>query len=550
MATKPLTQPPIWASNVNWSTGPHALEPNKSDVAADAIAPEGHVPGALFPSAADVQNSVQNRSTLLARWLFEGTFLPNEDAHVVETDAVGKAGVAQLNVAGHTTQSGPTLAVGDSQGATNALLVIGGTNDAAVSIKTSSAPALAMLRTAGSAVVCTINTDTDAAGLTCTSLNNTSAIFSSTTTGKSIECISWQETGGGAVFRNGTPGGEMYKILVEGKAAPGTGNNGCLMEGTNGNASTPGGWGGKFVGGDNSTAFAAGAGMIAEGGLATGAGPAGVGLTTTGADGPSAGEGIVARSNRAAANIIDAKNDAVAASGSVMLIEAANLASCITAIQTGGKQAAIVASCTATGGDVAAPMRMIPQADDIAGTGVLTGSVWMKLDGVRVRPRLRMSANSNSFSYSTGPSCFAEVRELSGITNIGVGVYFDISGAAVINFDDPDGIPAQSGDVLITLKFRIKRTTASSDVPDKGGYSIRIHDDTSTVEIKDFRPDMVSSANASADTIFTYIEQRVVYTLPNSGQRSFSVDHAKLVGAADGIEIEDLWVTIQPYRRM
>lgn len=552
MATKPLKQPPVWASNLNWATGPHALEENKNDGAADAIAPEGHVPGASFPSAADVQNSVQNRTTLLARWLFEGTFLPNEDSHVVETDATGKAGVAQLNIAGHTTQDGPSLFVADSQGVTNAMHVQGGTLDVAAKIETSgTGGAVQMVRTAGAGgVVCSILTDVDGAGLTCTSRNNTSAIFSSTTTGKSIECISWQAAGGGAVFRNGMPGGEMYKILVEGGDAPGIGNNGCLVEGTDGNAATPGGWGGKFVGGDNTDGFPAGAGLITTGGPTTGAGAAGAGLLATGGSGNSGGEAIVATSDRDAANVIDAKKDAVGASGSVMLLEAANLAACITAVQTGGKQAAIVASCTATGSDVAAPIRMIPQVDNIKGTGVLTGSMWMQLHDGRVRPRLHMSTDSNSFSYSTGPSCFAEVRELSGTTNITPLVYFDISGAEAINFADPDGIPGQAGDVLITLKFRIKRTTTGADVPDQDGYSIRIHDDTAAVEIKDFRPDMISSANASGDTIFTYIEQRVVYALPLSGQRSFSIDHAKVSGATDGVNIDDLWVTIQPYRRM
>ena len=97
MPTKPLTQPLLWADDAVYTTGPFIGSANKV-VPAIGIAAEGHRPGALFPTAAEHENSQQNRLTQLARWVFLGTFSPDPDAHLVETDATGRAGVHGLDV--------------------------------------------------------------------------------------------------------------------------------------------------------------------------------------------------------------------------------------------------------------------------------------------------------------------------------------------------------------------------------------------------------------------------------------------------------------------
>lgn len=97
MPTKPLTQPLLWADDAVYTTGPFIGSANKV-VPAIGIAAEGHRPGALFPTAAEHENSQQNRLTQLARWVFLGTFSPDPDAHLVETDSTGRAGVHGLDV--------------------------------------------------------------------------------------------------------------------------------------------------------------------------------------------------------------------------------------------------------------------------------------------------------------------------------------------------------------------------------------------------------------------------------------------------------------------
>lgn len=78
-------------------------------VPAVGIAAEGHRPGANFPTAAEHENSQQNRLTALARWVFLGTFNPDVDAHVVETAADGRAGLHGLDVLNLLDQTAQTI---------------------------------------------------------------------------------------------------------------------------------------------------------------------------------------------------------------------------------------------------------------------------------------------------------------------------------------------------------------------------------------------------------------------------------------------------------
>lgn len=89
MPVKPVAQPELWASNPLYTTGPFVGSASKV-VPPAATAAEGHRPGALFPTAAEHENSQQNRITALARWVFLGSFAGAADAHLVETDATGR----------------------------------------------------------------------------------------------------------------------------------------------------------------------------------------------------------------------------------------------------------------------------------------------------------------------------------------------------------------------------------------------------------------------------------------------------------------------------
>ena len=97
MPTKPIVQPEAWATDAVYTTGPFIGQPQKV-VPPGAFAAEGHRPGSLYPTPAEYENSQQNRITELCRWLFLGTSAPDPDAHVVETNASGYAGLFGLDI--------------------------------------------------------------------------------------------------------------------------------------------------------------------------------------------------------------------------------------------------------------------------------------------------------------------------------------------------------------------------------------------------------------------------------------------------------------------
>lgn len=98
MATKPITLPRQWADAAVYTTGPFIGQPGKV-AASVGVASEGHRPGALFPTAAEHENYQQNQITSWIRdWLFFGNDAGVQNAHIVETDAGGRAGLWGLDV--------------------------------------------------------------------------------------------------------------------------------------------------------------------------------------------------------------------------------------------------------------------------------------------------------------------------------------------------------------------------------------------------------------------------------------------------------------------
>lgn len=110
MPTKPVTTPAIWASNANWTVGPHAGQPTKVTPAAGE-AQNGHVGGQTFKGQHD--NYLHNLwTTWLANWLSLGSSGGAADAHVVETDANGATSLRQLAVLGGASTTFGISAVG------------------------------------------------------------------------------------------------------------------------------------------------------------------------------------------------------------------------------------------------------------------------------------------------------------------------------------------------------------------------------------------------------------------------------------------------------
>ncbi len=127
MPTKPVLTITEWASDATWTIGPKVTNATKADYS--GIAPQGHIPGIDNPSTANEQNDFQNKGSLVDIWVMAGSALKILEAHIVEADASGCAGIACIDVGG--TASGQAPAVfGENTGTTAAtILASSGAND-------------------------------------------------------------------------------------------------------------------------------------------------------------------------------------------------------------------------------------------------------------------------------------------------------------------------------------------------------------------------------------------------------------------------------------
>ena len=121
MPIKPTDLPLPWATDVNYTTGPFPGDPTK-DPPPLAVAAEGHRPGAAFPTTAEHQNWQQYANTAFTlEWVNLGTFNPDADAHIVETDINGIIRAQRAQFANTVDPLSPSLEVATS-GATTAAI--------------------------------------------------------------------------------------------------------------------------------------------------------------------------------------------------------------------------------------------------------------------------------------------------------------------------------------------------------------------------------------------------------------------------------------------
>lgn len=113
--TIPITV--IWASDLNYSTGPLLLQGTATKIPrAAAQYDEGWVGDEVPP--AQEENDGFNGVTTWSRWVGQGSFAGAEDDHIVETDSDGITSIARLNVLGQSAIGGPSLSVlGSTAGA-------------------------------------------------------------------------------------------------------------------------------------------------------------------------------------------------------------------------------------------------------------------------------------------------------------------------------------------------------------------------------------------------------------------------------------------------
>jgi hypothetical protein len=131
---KPVNQPEQWATTPTYPPGlvypatypwgdPHPQaglpvpwtgQPRRSAAGLPGFAAAGFTP--LTPDAADLLNEQEARIVDLARWVFDGTSLPDATAHVVETDAGGVISAQFVSITPTTAGDAGIVTATDGRG--------------------------------------------------------------------------------------------------------------------------------------------------------------------------------------------------------------------------------------------------------------------------------------------------------------------------------------------------------------------------------------------------------------------------------------------------
>lgn len=115
MATKPGLSAFTHATDANIGSGPAAGFPTKNPVPSPA---QGFIPG-LGISAQQVNTVLNEVGTWLNNWVSKGTFSPDTDAHIVETNSTGKIFVIECEV-GSITRNASVLVVNNASASVTA----------------------------------------------------------------------------------------------------------------------------------------------------------------------------------------------------------------------------------------------------------------------------------------------------------------------------------------------------------------------------------------------------------------------------------------------
>jgi hypothetical protein len=106
MPTKPTDNVPEWASNANFSVGPTGIigTPTRVATSLSTAVADGFVPWLPeAPATGQITNEWMHRGWALLDWVYQGSATASADAHIVETDADGRAALTS------TSPGSPTI---------------------------------------------------------------------------------------------------------------------------------------------------------------------------------------------------------------------------------------------------------------------------------------------------------------------------------------------------------------------------------------------------------------------------------------------------------
>jgi hypothetical protein len=170
---KPLSAPEPWATAGNYAPSvypanypwgdPHpeagnatawSNQPRKTASGLAGYCAQGSTP--LAPPSADLENEQRARVAETCRWVVtEGTSLPNETAHIVETDSAGQVSAAIVVIGANTSATTP-LTVNSATGA-GATLQVNGSDEGGIAIVCTDSGGLSIINNSNTPAIQTLN---------------------------------------------------------------------------------------------------------------------------------------------------------------------------------------------------------------------------------------------------------------------------------------------------------------------------------------------------------------------------------------------------------
>jgi hypothetical protein len=304
MATKPTLVPRVWASAGIYTTGPFIGSASVSDPGA-GIAAEGHRPGSSYPTAAEHENSQQNRiSAFVAEWVALGASTGAADAHIVETNSTGRSVLRALTITNTVDETGlvmtsvntvqPAVSFTCTTGATIVTAAMGNAAGVGFNANVGSGAGKGFDTTlTGSAsgargfVADLIGVAAGAVGVyveadAATDADGISVLYAGTGTGLRVDSTT-STSAEAATFLGGSIACISATAISGGSGVSGTSGpaGGAGVFGAGGGANRPGvqGLGGSGGNGGTFTGLAAGNGVVGTGGNTAGTGVTGTGGT-------------------------------------------------------------------------------------------------------------------------------------------------------------------------------------------------------------------------------------------------------------------------------
>lgn len=519
MAVKPTDLTPIWATQLNYTTGPAALIGTATKVSPGGAEVEGWKADQKPPAQWD--NFTYNFVGKYVNWVRLGSKAADLGAHIIETDSAGEAFIAKINGGG--------TALGDS------------------------------------AAVYTSN----AAGACMTIADTIGSFALVVTSGSTLAGIRSTQTGTGAAIEGRLSGASATGSAVTGDA----GSNGAF--GVDGDGGTAGvgvsGTGGGSSSGVIGTGGATGMGMDGVGGATSGIGVRGRSLTSssgvlgisvdgigvegttdTGSNpavsGTSSGSGSGVFGTSSGGIGLDGSTTSTSGSGvkGTTPASATNSAAAVRAVTGTGDAQAINARSDAGDGyalqvfakassPVRSSIRMVPQDDDP--TSDFEGDLYYNDSTNSLKTRTvigfqHVLASDEGYCHGFG-------LDATGAHNSSTFAEYATAG-----LPEPHA-PKVAGTVIIAVTGQFRNSAA-----DLNAVRVRIRDKTGAVTIATYdikldqrNSDTISPLASAYEKTISLIHR---YTLPSAGAITFSVEIASEdSGGATGVEWANLHIEVR-----